>query len=237
MGGEPGRETVVLLHGLARGPLSMWPLERALRRRGFDVINRGYPTRRLDLAGLTGLVRSRLAALAPGPGRTPILHGVGHSLGGLVLLAVLQDPPPPWQALRLVTLGSPHRGAGIAAQLVLWRAARLFFGPVLADLAPASGARRTALARRSAPLEVGTIAGSGRPRPLAPAVLLDRRRAMLRATDGTVELRSALGGSWLFPRTDRLIVDAGHWQLPASPAVIRATLAFLEHGRFPQERP
>jgi len=149
-----------------------------------------------------------------------------------VLLAVLLDTPPPWQAGRLVTLGSPHRGASIAARLMGWRAAQRFYGPVLADLAPASAARRRALAAGTAALEVGVIAGAGSRRPLAPAALLDRRRALLRTTDGTVELRSALGAPWLFPRTDRLVVDVGHWSLPASPAVIRATLAFLAHGRF-----
>jgi pimeloyl-ACP methyl ester carboxylesterase len=233
MDDPPARETVVLLHGLARGRISMWPLERALRRRGYDVINLHHPTRRLDLAGLAGFVRERLAAMVPDPGRAPTLHGVGHSLGGLVLLAVLLDPPPPWQARRLVTLGSPYRGARVAADLAPWRAARQFFGPVLADLAPGSAALRAALAQRPAPLEVGVIAGAGRLRPLAPAVLFDRRRALMRTTDGTVEMRSALGASWLFPFADRLVVDASHTLLPTSPAVIRATIAFLEHGRFP----
>jgi hypothetical protein len=225
-------ETVLLLHGLARGPLSMWPLARALRREGYDAINLAYPTRRLDLAGLVAFVRARLAAIKPAPGRSVTLHGVGHSLGGLVLLRVLLDPPPPWQPQRLVTLGSPHRGAAIAAQLELWRAARRFFGPVIADLVPASEARRRALPEASRQLEIGVIAGAGRPRPLAPAVLFDRRRALQRSTDGTVDLRSALGAPWLFPRSDRLVVDAGHWSLPAAPAVIRATTTFLAQGRF-----
>jgi hypothetical protein len=104
---------------------------------------------------------------------------------------------------------------------------------VLADLAPGSAALRAALAQRPARLEVGVIAGAGRLRPLAPAVLFDRRRALMRTTDGTVELRSALGASWLFPQADRLVVDVSHPLLPASPTVIRATIAFLEHGRFP----
>ena len=233
MAALPEHETVLLLHGLARGPLSMWPLARALRRRGYAVLNLAYPTRQQDLAGLAAIVRARLATLTPAPGREPTLHGVGHSLGGLVLLAVLLDPPPPWQPRRLVTLGSPHRGAGIAAQLLGWPAATRFFGPVLADLAPASAARRRALGERRSPLEIGVIAGAGRPRPLAPAVLLDRRRAWRRTTDGTVELRSALG---LLPHADRLVLDVGHGFLPTSPAVIRATLAFLEHGRFGERR-
>ncbi len=228
MAGDPARETVLLLHGLARGPLSMWPLARALRGAGYDAINLAYPTRRLDLAGLTAFVRAQLAARQPAPGRTTTLHGVGHSLGGVVLLAVLLDPPPPWRPHRLVTLGSPHRGAAIAARLASWRAAQRWFGPVLADLTPASTARRRAGATSPPALELGLIAGAGRPRPLAPAVLLDYRRALMRTTDGTVELRSALGA----PRTARLVVDTGHWALPTAPAAIRATLAFLAQGHF-----
>ena len=238
MQGAPGSETVVLLHGLARGPLSMGRLARALGRAGYDVINLAYPSRRQTLAGLAALVRAQLAARAPAPGRSATLHGVGHSLGGLVLLAVLRDPPPPWQAWRLVTLGSPHRGASIAARLIGWRAAQRFYGPVLADLVPASPARQQSMVARTASLEVGVIAGAGSRHPLAPAVLLDRRRALMRTTDGTVELRSALAVSRASPLADRLIVDVGHLLLPTSPTVIRATIAFLEHGRFePEPRP
>ena len=171
--------------------------------------------------------------MQPAPGRTTTLHGVGHSLGGVVLLAVLLDPPPPWQPQRLVTLGSPHRGAAVAAQLAAWRAAHRWFGPVLADLTPASAARRRASAAAPPSLELGLIAGAGRPHPLAPAVLLDYRRALRRTTDGTVELRSALGA----PRTARLVIDTSHWALPTAPAVIRATQAFLAEGYFPGAEP
>ena len=232
MEGTPARETVVLLHGLARGPLSMWPLARALRRRGYAVINLAYPSRRHGLDELVGFVRARLAEMAPAPGRSATLHGVGHSLGGVVLLAALLEPPAPWQARRLVTLGSPYRGARIAARLLSWPAAQRFYGPVLADLAPASAARRRALAIRSDSLEVGVIAGAGRPRPFGPAVMFDWRQALRRTTDGTVELRSALGAPWLFLPRDRLVVDVAHTLLPTSRTVIRATLAFLAHGRF-----
>src|SRR5690606_929213 len=36
------RELVVLVHGLGRTSLSMWPLARALEREGFEVLNWGY---------------------------------------------------------------------------------------------------------------------------------------------------------------------------------------------------
>ena len=133
-----------------------------------------------------------------------------------------------------MTLGSPHRGARVAADLAPWRAARRFFGPVLLDLAPGSAALRAAPTQGPAALEVSLVAGAGRRRPLAPAVLFDRRRALLRTTDGTVELRSALGAAWLLPQAERLIVPVGHALLTSSPTVIRATAAFLEHGRFPR---
>lgn len=119
---NPG--TVLLLHGLARGPGSLRRMALALQAAGFDVSNLSYPTRRRTLGALVELVHAKLAALEPPSSVEPVVHGVGHSLGGVVLRAVLAEPPPPWRAGRLVTIAAPHRGARVVGPMLRNIAAR-----------------------------------------------------------------------------------------------------------------
>lgn len=226
---DPAEETVLLLHGLARSRWSMWAMERALKRRGYAVLNFAHPTRRQSLDALVTHLATRVGGIRPAPGRSNRLHAVGHSLGGIVLLALFARMPEPWQPGRLVAIGSPFQGAKVADVVGGWRLARSFFGPVLRDLGWQSEALR-ALAADG--VEIGAIAGGGRFAVLNPGSLINARLGVLRDSDGTVEIAAALGAPWLKPFADQLQVEAGHAFLPARPAVIEATLHFLEHGRF-----
>lgn len=203
----------------------------ALQAAGFDVQNLSYPCRRLPLAELVDLVRATLAARRPAPGGEPLAHGVGHSLGGVVLRAVLDDPPSPWRPGRLVSIAAPHRGARVVSPLLRNSAARRFFGPVLADLAWDSPALR-ALPRQTGALEIGAIAGRGRFRPMVPAAWVNARLGLIATTDGTVERESACGAPWLPPFQDCIDVDCGHTFIAARAETIRQTLAFLARGSF-----
>ena len=227
---DPRQETVLLLHGLARSKWSMWPLEQALRRRGYATVNVDYPSRRFALDGLVDHLRSRLARERPPPGRSARLNGVGYSLGGIVLIALAGTLPGPWRPGRLVTIGSPHRGARVADVVAGWGFARSLLGPILDDLGWESRALRS-LADRAEGLEIGAIAGE-RTRPIGAGALINARLGLKGATDGTVEIMAALGAPWLPPFSDRIRLRAGHLILPAHPAVIRESLHFLEHGRF-----
>jgi hypothetical protein len=203
----------------------------ALQAAGFDVQNLSYPCRRLPLLELVDVVRTTLAARKPAGAAQPVAHGVGHSLGGVVLRAVLAEPPPPWRPGRLVSIAAPHRGARVVAPLLRNPAARSFFGPVLADLAWESPALR-ALPRQSGALEVGAIAGCGRFRPFVPAAWVNARLGLIATTDGTVERDSACGAPWLPPFQDWTDVDCGHTFITARAETIRQTLAFLARGSF-----
>jgi triacylglycerol lipase len=204
----------------------------ALEASGFHALNLAYPTRTLRLAALIDFVGRRLQEMpAPGEAR-PVLHGVGHSLGGIVLRALLADPPPPWRAGRLVTIASPHRGARIVAPLLRNRAMRRWFGPVLADLAWESSALRACAGCGPGTVEVGAIFGAGRFQPFVPAAWINARLGLSGMTDGTVEAASACGAPWWPDFEDCLEVRRGHTFIVADPQVIRQTLAFLSNGRF-----
>jgi triacylglycerol lipase len=204
---------------------------RALEASGFRALNLACPTRVLGLAALIDYVRRRLQETVA-PGEAPVLHGVGHSLGGVVLRAVLADPPPPWRAGRLVTIASPHRGARIVAPLLRRRVMQRWFGPVLADLAWESSALRACAACGPGTVEVGAIFGGGRFQPLVPAAWINARLGISGMTDGTVEAASACGAPWWPVFKDCLEVRRGHTFIASDPQVIRQTLAFLANGRF-----
>jgi triacylglycerol lipase len=229
---SPPRAMVLLLHGLGRTPVSLRRMTRAIEARGFRALNLAYPTRTLGLAGLIDFVRGRLQAVEAPDEVPPVLHGVGHSLGGVVLRAMLADPPSPWRPGRLVTIASPHRGARVVAPLLRSRAICRWFGPVLADLAWESSALRACASRGCGAVEVGAIFGAGRFQPFVPAAWINARLGLREVTDGTVEAESACGAPWWPAFADCLEVSCGHTFIAAHPEVIRQTVAFLSNGRF-----
>ena len=98
-------EIVVLVHGLYMHGLFMRPLAWRLRRNGYRTIIFSYPSMRRTPAENV----SKLLALSSNLD-TPVLHFLGHSLGGLLLRHLLACPVGLAPG-RVVTLGTPHRGA------------------------------------------------------------------------------------------------------------------------------
>ncbi len=104
---------VVFVHGLYHNPSAWWAFRWAFRRSGFpDAFLWHYPSRGISFSEIVAKLRSALMHLHRAhPGRPLIL--VGHSLGGLLLRAVLPtlgDLP----TAAVVTLGSPHQGSRLA---------------------------------------------------------------------------------------------------------------------------
>src|SRR5215213_3245947 len=75
-------ETVVLVHGLGRTPLSMAAMALAARQRGYQVINWHYPSRRLTIAESADRLHRRIA---PRLRDAATVHFITHSLGGIVV--------------------------------------------------------------------------------------------------------------------------------------------------------
>jgi pimeloyl-ACP methyl ester carboxylesterase len=103
---------VVLVHGLWVHGVLMQLQRRYLARMGFDAVCYSYPSVRFTLTGNA----DRLAQVARTLG-APTIHWVGHSLGGLVILRMLERESalPPG---RIVLAGVPycdsHAGRALA---------------------------------------------------------------------------------------------------------------------------
>ncbi len=199
---------VVLVHGLWWGPWSMALIGRGLKRNGFDVHAFAYPTMGRSLQGNARALREFVAGLA-----LDHVHLVGHSLGGLVILRMLDeyaDLPPG----RVVLLGSPVNGSAVGRRVADRRLFKPLVGRARAALengfSPAPAGRETAVIAGSRPVGVGRLFG-----PLE------------RPNDGTVSVAECrLEGA------RECILPVTHTGLVTAPSVVRAVAEFLRSGRF-----
>ena len=117
---------VLLIHGLARTPLSLLGLARDLRRTGHRPELVAYFGALESYRGIVGRVRRRLEAAAL---RGEPYAVIGHSLGGVIVRAALDQWPATWPLPRhLVMLGTPNRVPRLARRFHSWWAYRLVKG-------------------------------------------------------------------------------------------------------------
>lgn len=215
--GHPARDGVLLLHGIARSPAAMRPLERILGQAGYATLNLAYPARRRDLAGCAEAIAPAFVAFTGGVVR---IHLVTHSMGGLVARVLLARHRPD-NLGRVVMLGPPSEGSEIADALHRLSLYRRFFGPAGAEL----------VTRRDAALEarlgfvdypLGIIAGNRSVYPLAS-------RLWLRGPD---DGRVTVARTRVEGMTDHRVLPVAHPTMMRAVRVQAQTLRFLAEGRF-----
>ncbi len=141
----------VLVHGFLRTRHDMVLLGPRLQRLLPEtrVHLFGYPSRKLPLSEIA----QQLAEFVSTTTKGQAVSFVGHSLGGLVVRALDAMPHHPAPLSRLVTLGTPHQGACIAALMARLPLLGAFGGPVLRDL------QSPPLPAQPRSLEVGCLIG------------------------------------------------------------------------------
>ena len=205
------QETVVLVHGVLMTGRVMAVLARRLKGCGYRTALFDYPTRRCSIRENAQSLVRYVEGL--GTGR---VHLVGHSMGGMLILYALQANPgiPPG---RVVVMGTPVRGSGVAKRLCRFGPGRWLLG------ASAEEGLLDAVPEWTYGREIGVIAGA---MPVGFGMALgglDGRH------DGTVGVAETC-----FERaTDTLVVNASHTSLVLSGKVADQACNFLRHGRFP----
>jgi len=206
--------SIVTVHGLWMRGTAMGALRRRLETRGFSVRDFTYPTITSSLSDAAAALETFVARV---PGET--VHFVGHSLGGVLICALLERSLPV-RAGRVVCLGSPLKGSKTAARLMRWPAGRHLVGKCLVD----AHARGGFTACRAG-VEVGSIAGRipfGVGRLLGP---------FPEPNDGTV----AVEETKIAGLADHVVLPVSHVALLWSTRVAAQATHFLEHGRFRHE--
>ena len=204
------REAVVLVHGIWMTGLDLVPLRHRLRGDGFEVSIFRYPS----LTQSPAQNADRLATFLEDV-EADVVHLVGHSLGGVVLLHLFARHPVE-KAGRAVLLGSPVNGSAVARILSGRRFTRPLIGRSgedgLLGGSPAwSGDRELGVIAGDQALGVGRVLG-GMPGP----------------SDGTV----AVAETRLPGAADHITLPVTHSGLVFSRAVFEQVAWFLRHGRF-----
>ncbi len=224
--GIAAADTVVLLHGLGRGPASMWPVGQTLVREGYAVVNLRYPSQRADIAALAeqtlapvfaqGAIGSTGQAALSGR-----VHIVTHSLGGILVRQYLHDHGVPPSFGRVVMLAPPNGGSEIVDTFGAWRAYAWLNGPAGLDLGTAADHTPSRLGPLAAGVEVGVIAGSATWNPFFSALIRG-------SDDGKVSVeRTHVAGE-----SDHLVLAYSHTWLMNRRETRRQVVHFLRHGRF-----
>jgi pimeloyl-ACP methyl ester carboxylesterase len=205
-------EKVIIVHGLWMTGLELSVLQHRLHAEyGFDVTMYSYPS-------ITGSMTEHVAGLRAFAQTQECerLHFVGHSLGGIVILKMLEasNELPPG---RVVCLGSPMQGSAAVDGFARWPFARAALGAAICDEV-LSKRPRSWDGRR----DVGIIAGS-------LSVGLGRLFTEFKEpSDGTLlvsetKLEGAKG---------HIVIPVSHTGMVFSVEVAKQIAEFLRNGQF-----
>jgi len=218
---ECARGTVILLHGFVGLPIMSRPQARMLRRAGFETRELGYDSWGKSLPQICDRLLPRVARIAErsdGP-----VHFVGHSMGGLVIRALLSR----WRPVDLghvVMLGTPNAGSEVADFVDSWAVLR----PILGQAGPALVTRRPmSVEDLFGPVDysLGIVAGDWNLPGTPFSHLFDG------AHDGKVSVAS----TWLPEAADHIVLPLPHTLLLYHRDAHSAARHFLIHGRFAED--
>ncbi len=215
---DHGGECVVLLHGLARGAMSMTRMERALRGAGYRTANIGYPSRKYPVEKLAEIAVSRGLDACRALDGVETVHFVTHSLGGILLRQYLSENEIP-ELGRVVMLGPPNQGSAAVDALGKVPGFDWVHGPAGRQLG--KGVESVPLRLGPVDFELGVVAGNRTIDPITSSVLEAPDDGRVSVADTHVE-----------GMKDFVVVDHSHAFMMRMQRTIDLTLAFLANGAF-----
>jgi pimeloyl-ACP methyl ester carboxylesterase len=206
---------IIIVHGLWMTGLELGVLQHRLRaEHGFEPAIFSYPS-------ITGTMAEHVASLHSfvQTHKSERLHFIGHSLGGIVILKMLEtyDDIPPG---RVVCLASPMQGSCAVDGFARWPFARAALGAAICDDV-LSAKQRKWDGRR----DVGIIAGS-------LSIGIGRLFADFHEpSDGTLLVsETKLDGA-----KDHLVMPVSHTGIVFSMEATEQIASFLKTGKFAAE--
>ena len=202
---------MVIVHGLYMHGVAMLLLQRRLGACGFRCKRFSYSSLRSSTEENAADLAQYLRDID-----TPVVHFLCHSLGGLVVRAMLVQSS--WQRPgRVLTLGTPHLGCHVAKRLGASSVLAALVGKSLVhgldgDLPPWPRGREVATIAGDTAVGIGRLV-PGLPKP----------------NDGTV----ALAETNLGPGYPRAILPVSHTGMLFSRSVAQYACSYLQSGRLP----
>jgi len=210
---------IVYVHGLwLTGREGGWLRRRLAQDLAAETLAFSYPSVSANVTANAQALMEFLAGI-----RADILHLVGHSLGGLVILKLFEDAAAArLPAGRVVLLGTPLRGSRVAESLARLPFGKKIMGRSVGEELLVPRARRWNRSR-----DLGVIAGD---LGIGLGRLVGTHGA---PSDGTILVEETqLDGA-----ADRVVLRVSHSGMLFSAAVARAAGAFLSTGRFAHSEP
>ena len=196
----------------------MEPLARSLGNEGFSTFNLPYPSARMPIPALVRHVRGQLALL---DSEQP-LHFVTHSLGGIILRALLAEDTP-WRTGRIVMLAPPNGGSEIVDWTARHPVIRQFLGPAGRSLG--SEGLPSQLPDMPDDTELAVIMGNRCSLPVFSKLLETENDGIVSASKGKI------AGMKEFA-----VVDADHTFIQMHPEAVRLATGFLQTGTWPSRQ-
>ncbi|WP_252730462.1 alpha/beta fold hydrolase [Colwellia sp. E2M01] len=214
---QPDDELVVLAHGLGRSDWAMWRFAQRLENANYKVCRLDYATigESVDtvLTQTTAQIDSCIL-------HAPKVHFVGHSLGGLVIRAYLQQNIHKFSNASLgevVLIGTPNHGSELTDHLNdSWLMA--IGGGISRALVTGSNGLGNQLEELD--INLGIIAGT-KPSNLTSEYFIG-------PNDGLVSVESTK----LKSMSDFIAIEVGHSQMRYNLEVAEQTIYFLQRGAF-----
>jgi len=208
------KDVVYLLHGLGRSRVAMWVLASRLEDAGFLVNNIGYSSINVSPEEVLLDVSEQINESLPKNNQT--VHFVGHSLGGLMIRAYL-DQTRIDNLGRVVLIGTPNKGTPVVDNYrdSCWMQ---MAGATALSLSTDEDSFPNSIADPYYP--VGVIAGISEG--------FNNEDILPGQDDGLVPLESAKVNGM----TDIVIIESSHSMMRYDTDVANQTMAFLRHERF-----
>lgn len=219
------RDTVVILHGIARTGKSMAKIENALKDSGYNTLSITYPSTEKNVDELAQWLHQNYLTDKFWDNNRRV-HFLTHSMGGLVTREYLRKyrPAIPYSHLgRVVMLAPPHQGSEVADLLDQNWLYQMYYGPAGQDLT--TDAQKIPVTKPY--YDLGIIAGNKEWPYFAAAFIVP----------GPGDGRVAVEKTKLSGMRDHITVNATHTFIMNDEAATRQALHFLTYGEFQHEQP